>query len=519
LTDENRKQLEKLAGMRAQARAGGGEERREKERSKGKLSARERIEQVLDPGTFEEVHTFAQTLCTEFDLADKRYLGDGLITGFGRIEGRQVAVLAHDVTVLGGSGTCTHLRKWCKLVDAAAKIGVPVIQLNDSGGGRVQEGLHYLSYSGSIFYSNTQASGVVPQITAILGRNAGHGVYGAALTDFIFMVEDIGEMYITGPAVIKAVTSEDISYPDLGGARVHTQLTGVADLRLPTEPECFQRIRELLGYLPQNWRETPPKVEYLDDPRRADSELNDILPSSPRQMYDMKKIIRCIVDDGIFFEIKPEFARNIIVGFARFGGRSVGIIANQPYHLGGCLTVQSSVKSSRFVRFCDSFNIPMLFLVDTPGYLPGVDQEHAGIIAHGAKLLYAVCESTVPKISVVIRKAYGGGNLAMGGHKEHGLDLVYSWPTGEFAIMGAEQAAALLYRKEVEKAEDKEAFLGEKIREYREQFANPYYHASSMNIDDVIAPAETRWKIIHGFNLLESKSEQKNPRKHGNMPL
>ncbi|MCF8024507.1 MAG: acyl-CoA carboxylase subunit beta [Desulfobacteraceae bacterium] len=505
--------------MRERAKAGGGMERREKEKQKGKLSAPERIEQLLDQGSFEEVYTFARTLCTEFDLAEKRYLGDGLITGFGQIDGRQVAVLAHDVTVLGGSGTCTHLRKWCQLVDAATKMGVPIIQLNESGGGRVQEGLHYLSYSGSIFYSNTKASGVVPQVTAILGRNAGHGVYGAALTDFTFMVEDLGEMYITGPSVIKAVTSQDITSPELGGAKVHNKTTGVADLRVPTEQECFQHIRKLLSYLPSNWRENPPKWRCQDDPRRADQELNDILPASDRKMYDMKKIIQSIADDRVFFEIKPEFAKNIIVGFARFGGRSVGVVANQPYHLGGCLTVKSSIKSSRFVRFCDSFNIPLLFLVDTPGYLPGVDQEHAGIISHGAKLLYAVCESTVPKISVVIRKAYGGGNLAMGGHKEHGVDLVYSWPTGEFAIMGAEQAAALLYRKELKQVPDPQIFLEEKIQEYREQFANPYYHAESMNIDDVIAPTETRWKIIHGFNLLENKDEQETPRKHGNMPL
>jgi acetyl-CoA carboxylase carboxyltransferase component len=519
LRKDSREKLEKLNRMRELARAGGGDARQEREKAKGKLSARERIHLLLDPGSFEEVYSFAQTLSTDFGLVEKRYLGDGLVTGFGTIEGRRVAVLAHDVTVLGGSGTCTHLRKWCELVDTAAKVGIPVIQLNDSGGGRVQEGFRYLSYSGSIFFSNTQASGIVPQITAILGRNAGHGVYGAALTDFIFMVEGIGEMYITGPVVIKAVTSEDIAYEALGGAKVHTQTTGVADLRVPTEESCMQRIRSLLSYLPQNWKERPPEIACTDDPHRAESELNDILPSSHRQVYDMKRIIRLISDHREFFEIKPEFARNIIVGFARFGGRSVGIVANQPYHLGGCLTVQSSVKSSRFVRFCDAFNIPLLFLVDTPGYLPGVDQEHSGIIAHGAKLLYAVCESTVPKISVVVRKAYGGGNMAMGGHKEHGMDLVYAWPTGEFAIMGAEQAAALLYRKELDEASDPDALLQQKVEEYRERFANPYYYASSMNIEDVIAPGETRWKIISGFKLLEGKDVPRNPRKHGNMPV
>lgn len=511
--------LAELDCMRRQAFAGGGEERRAKETAKGKLTGRERIDTLLDPGTFEEVYPLARTLSDDFGLAEKKYLGDGIITGFGAVNGRKVAVLAHDVTVLGGSGTCTHLRKWCQLVDIAAKIGIPVIQLNDSGGGRVQEGFRFLSYSGSIFYSNTQASGVVPQITAILGRNAGHGVYGAALTDFIFMVEGLGEMYITGPAVIKAVTSEDITYEKLGGAKVHTRKTGVADLSTSSEEECIQKIRTLLSYLPQNWRELPPKKDCTDDPRRADEALNHILPDTPRKMYDMKRIIKYIVDDGEFFEIKPDYAKNIIVGFARFGGRSVGVIANQPFHLGGCLTVESSKKSARFVRFCDAFNIPMLFLVDTPGYLPGVDQEHNGIIAHGAKLLYAVCESTVPKISIVVRKAYGGGNMAMGGHKEHGMDLVYSWPTGEFAIMGAEQAAALLYRRELADAEDPKAFLEMKVDEYREQFSNPYYYGASMNIEDVIAPMETRWKIIQGFNLLEGKIEHKNQRKHGNIPL
>ena len=519
MSEESSRKLDQLSHMRRQAELGGGADKQEKERVKGKLSARERIDLLLDAHSFEEIYRFAQTLGTDFGLEDKRFLGDGIITGFGAIHGRKVCVLAHDVTVLGGSGACTHLRKWCEIIDLAAKSGVPIIQLNDSGGGRVQEGFRYLSFSGSVFYSNTQASGVVPQITAILGRNAGHGVYGAALTDFIFMVEDLGEMYITGPAVIKAVTSEEVSYEDLGGSKVHTRLTGIADLRVPSEAECMERIRTLLGFLPQNWKELPPKTACSDDPKRADLLLNDIVPDNPRKLYDMKSIIHLIVDQGSFFEIKAEYARNIITGFARFDGRSVGIIANQPYHLGGCLTVDSSVKSARFVRFCNAFNIPMLFLVDTPGYLPGVGQEHSGIIKHGAKLLYAVCESTVPKISIVTRKAYGGGNMAMGGHKEHGMDLVYSWPTGEFAIMGAEQAVALLYRREIETAEDPERFLKAKVAEYSERFANPYYYASSMNIDDVIAPTETRWKIINGFELLEHKEEQKNPRKQGNIPL
>lgn len=519
MNSEYRKKLQELKHMKNRAWLGGGKENRERHRAKGKLLARERIDLLLDKDSFEEVYTFAQTLCTDFGGENKRYLGDGLITGFGTIDRRKVCVVATDATVLGGSGTCTHLRKWCKIIDTAAKIGVPIIQLNDSSGGRVQEGARYFSFSGSVFYSHTQASGVVPQLTAILGRNAGHGVYGAALTDFVFMADDIGEMYITGPAIIKEVTSEEISHSDLGGAKIHCQKTGVADLRLSGEVECIEQLKRLLSFLPQNWKESPPKRECTDDPKRADPLLNEIVPIDSRKVYDMKKIIHLLVDDRDFFEIKPEFATNIITGFARFGGRSVGIIASQPNRLGGCLTVESSVKSSRFVRFCNAFNIPMLFLVDVPGYLPGVVQEHSGIIKHGAKLLYAVCESTVPKISIVTRKAYGGGLMAMCGHKEHGVDLVYSWPTGEFAIMGAEQAVALLFRKEVEEAEDPQAFLETKAKEYREKFANPYYHASFMNIDDVIAPNDTRWKIINGFAFLEGKDEQRKPCRNGNIPL
>jgi methylmalonyl-CoA decarboxylase subunit alpha len=511
--------LQELDEMRRRASAGGGKDKQEEEHAKGKLLARERVELLLDPGTFEEVHPFAQTLCTDFGMENKRYLGDGMITGLGKIDGRKVCVAANDVTVLGGSGSSTHLRKWVKIVDFAAKMGIPLVQLNDSGGGRVQEGPRYMSFAGSVFNSHTQASGVVPQITAILGRNAGHGVYGAALTDFVFMVDDIGEMYITGPTILKAVTSEEITFRELGGAKVHTQVTGIADLRVPSEAECMKQIRQLISFLPQNWKEKPLQKECKDDVKRGDPLLNEIVPVDPSKTYDMRRIIRLIVDDGDFFEIKPEFAKNIITGFGRFAGKSAGIIANQPYHLAGCLTVDSSDKSSRFVRFCNAFNIPMVFLVDTPGYLPGVKEEHAGIIRHGAKLLFAVCEATVPKISVVIRKAYGGGNTAMGAHFEHGMDLVYSWPTGEFAIMGAEQAAALLYRRELAQVQDRDSFFKTKIREYREKFANPYYYASYMNLNDVIKPTETRWRIINGLDFLEGKEEHRVERRNGNIPL
>jgi propionyl-CoA carboxylase beta chain len=511
--------LEELDKMRREASAGGGEEKKQKERAKGKLSARERIDLLLDPGTFEEVYPFAQTLCTDFGMESKRYLGDGIITGLGRIDGRKVCVLAHDVTVLGGSGGCTHNRKWCEIIDFAARMGTPLVQLNESGGGRVQEGHNFFTYSGSVFYSHTQASGVVPQITAMLGRNTGHGVYGAALTDFIFMVEDLGEMYITGPAIIKAVTSKEFSFKELGGVKVHMQISGVADVCVPSETECMNQIRRLLSFIPQNWKEKPPKKENKDEHKRGDLLLNEIVPTDPRKVYDMRKVIRLLVDVGDFFEIKPEFGKNIITAFARFGGKSVGIIASQPLHLGGCLTVDSSDKSARFVRFCNAFNIPMLFLVDTPGYLPGIEQEHAGIIRHGAKLLYAVCEGSGPKIAVIIRKAIGGAHTAMGAHFEHGMDLVYSWPTGQFGIMGAEQAAALLYRTEVKQLEDPESFLEAKIKEYREKFSNPYYYARYMNITDVIAPTETRCRIINGFSFLEGKEERKVERRNGNIPL
>jgi len=511
--------LEELIRMRKEAASGGGEDKKEKEHARGKLSARERIHLLFDEGTFEEVYPFAQSLCTDFGMENKRYLGDGIITGFGRINGRKVCAAATDATVLGGSGASTHIRKWCEIIDFAARMGIPLIQLSDSSGGRVQEGPRFLSFSGSIFYSHTQASGVVPQITAILGRNAGHGVYGAALTDFVLILEDIGEMYITGPTVLKAVTSEEISFKDLGGAQVHTQVTGVADLRVPTEAECMKQIRRLISFIPQNWKERPPQISCEDDSKRVDPLLNEIVPVNPRRLYDMRKIIKILVDNGDFLEIKPEFAKNIITGFGRFAGESVGIIANQPLHLAGCLTVDSSDKSARFVRFCNAFNIPLLFLIDTPGYLPGVAQEHAGIIRHGAKLLYAVCEATVPKISIVIRKSYGGGNAAMGAHFEHGMDLVYSWPTGEFAIMGAEQAVALLYRKEIDQTQDPESFLKNKIIEYRERFSNPYYYASYMNINDVITPTESRWRIINGFNFLQGKEQHKIDRRNGNIPL
>jgi acetyl-CoA carboxylase carboxyltransferase component len=511
--------LRKLKERRAQAYAAAGEEKIAEAHRKGLLTARERVEALLDPGTFCEQYLFAETISRDFGLDRRRYPGDGAVVGFGEIDKRRVFVTANDSLIMGGSGASSHIRKLAQTIDQAVRMGCPFIQLNDSSGGRIQEGTDKTSYAGSVFYSHTQASGIVPQITAIIGRCAGYAVYGAALTDLVFIVDGLGEMFITGPAVIREITGEEISFVDLGGARVCTQVNGAADFLVANERDCFEQIRRLLSFLPSSYRETPPDRATNDLVDRQVSELEDIVPSNPLRAYDMRKVVRKILDDEDFMEVKPDFAKNIITGFGRMGGQSIGVIANQPMSLGGSLTVDSSDKSARFLRFCDAFNIPLLFLVDTPGYLPGVQQEHTGIIRHGAKLLYAFCESTVPKVTVVIRKAYGGGHWAMGGHKSHGTDIIFAWPTAEFAIMGAEQAAKLLYSRELKEAADPEVLLKEKIREYRELFANPYRQAQTMCIDDVIEPGETRLKVIQAFRALKGKREEKLPRRHGNIPL
>jgi len=511
--------IQKLRERRTQAYSAAGAEKIAEARQKGLMTARERVEALLDPGTFHEQYLFAETISREFGLDRKRYPGDGAIVGFGEIDQRRVFVTANDSLVMGGSGASSHIRKLSQTIDQAVKMGSPFIQLNDSSGGRIQEGTDKTSYAGSVFYSHTQASGIIPQITAIMGRCAGYAVYGAALTDFVFIVDGLGEMFITGPAVIREITGEEISFADLGGAKVCTQVNGAADFRVANERECFQQIRRLLSFFPSNYKELPPDRPTDDPVDRSASELEDIVPSNPWKAYDIKKVIRKILDGEDFMEVKPDFAKSIVVGFGRVGGQSIGVIANQPMFLGGSLTVDSSDKSARFLRFCDAFNIPLLFLVDNPGYLPGVQQEHTGIIRHGAKLLYAFCESTVPKVAVVIRKAYGGGHWAMGGHKSHGTDIIFAWPTAEFAIMGAEQAAKLLYSRELKTATDPTALLQEKIREYRDLFANPYRQAQTMCIDDVIEPGETRLKVIQAFRALKSKHEEKLPRKHGNIPL
>ena len=511
--------IQKLRERRAQAQVAAGEEKIAEVHKKGLLTARERIEALLDPGTFCEQYPFAETIGRDFGLDRKRFPGDGAIVGWGNIDKQRVYVTANDGLVMGGSGSSSHIRKMALTIDQAVKSGSPLIQLNDSSGGRIQEGADKTSFALSVFYSNTQASGVVPQITAILGRCAGYAVYGAALTDFVFIVEGQGEMFITGPAIIREITGEEITFDKLGGARVCTQVNGAADFLVASEQECFQQIRKLLSYFPPNYRELPPDRPNGDPEDRPVPELEELVPSNPQRAYDIRRVIKKIVDDGDFMEAKADFAKNMITGFARLGGMSIGIVANQPMFLGGSLNVDSSDKSSRFIRFCDAFNIPLLFLVDTPGYLPGVQQEHAGIIRHGAKLLYAFCESTVPKVALTLRKAYGGGHWAMGGHNCHGTDIAYAWPTAEFAIMGAEQAAKLLYSRELKAAADPADLLKEKIREYRDLFANPYRLAQTMCIDDVIEPGETRVRVIRAFRSLKGKREEKPPRRHGNIPL
>jgi acetyl-CoA carboxylase carboxyltransferase component len=513
------KHLKKLRQMREKAVLGGGKEQIEKQHAQGKYTARERLEKLLDPGSFHETGMMAETICTDFGLDKKRFLGDALVSGYGKINGRRVSLFASDATVMGGSGQSSHIRKIVEAIDNAGKFGIPLIQLYDSSGGRVQEGHGQIAFSGSNFQSHTEVSGVVPQISAILGRCAGFAVYASALTDFVIMVDPIGEMYITGPRIIKEVTGEEISLADLGGAKVHAQITGCADFRVKSEEECFELIKRLLSYIPSNCQEQPPVVDSRDDPERMDEELGKIVPPDPKKSYSIHKVILRLVDNGEFLEVKREFARNIVTGFARMNGKPVGIVANQPTVYAGSLSVDSSDKSARFIRFCDAFNIPIITLIDTPGYLPGVKQEHMGIIRHGAKLLYAFCEATVPKISVVIRKGYGGGLFALGGHKMHETDMVMAWPNAEFAVMGAEEAVELLYRRELSNAKDRQELKKRLVDEYREKFANPYYVASRMVIHDVIEPRETRKKIIAGIEYSFGKKAPRLWKKHGNIPL
>lgn len=496
----------------------GGKDKIEERHAKGKLTARERILQLLDENTFCEIDAFIEHRCSDFGMEKNKIAGEGVVTGYGKINGRQVCVYAQDFTVIGGSLGQMHAAKICKVQDMAIKLGCPCIGINDSGGARIQEGIDSLKGYGDIFYRNVQASGVIPQICVIMGPCAGGAVYSPALMDFIFMTDKTANMFITGPQVVKAVTGEQVSAEELGGALVHSKTSGVASLMFPDEISTLEGVKKLLSYIPQNNLEDVPLENTNDDPNRNDDELSNILPDSPNKPYDIKEIIKRVVDNGEFFELQPLFAKNIVICFARLDGKSVGIIANQPNEMAGVLDINAADKAARFIRFCDSFNIPLVTLVDTAGYLPGVGQEHNGVIRHGAKLLYAYSEATAPKITLIIRKSYGGAYIAMCS-KHLGADMVYAWPSAEIAVMGPDGAANIIFKKDIDKAEDPKKVRAEKIEEYKKEFANPYRAAVRGYVDDVIEPEYTRSYLINALHLLASKRETRMPRKHGNIPL
>ena len=516
--DASQEKINELIEKRACARVGGGEKAIEKQHAKGKYTARERIAQLLDEGSFEELDMFVTHRCTNFGQDKKHILGDGVVTGFGTIEGRLVYVFAQDFTVFGGSLSETMAQKICKVMDMAMKMGAPVIGLNDSGGARIQEGINALAGYSEIFQRNILASGVIPQISAILGPCAGGAVYSPALTDFTVMAKGISYMFLTGPTVVKTVTGEDVSQEELGGASVHSCKSGVTHFAAENGEEAIFIIRKLMSYIPQNNLEETPLVKCDDPIDRLEDSLNDIIPESAKQSYDMYDVIGAVVDNGEFLEVHRDFARNIIIGFARFNGQSVGIVANQPKVLAGVLDSNASRKAARFVRFCDAFNIPLVTLVDVPGFLPGTGQEYNGVILHGAKLLYAYGEATVPKVTVTLRKSYGGAHIVMSCKQLRG-DINYAWPTSEIAVMGAEGAVGVLYAKEMKEAEDPAKVRAEKEDEYRKLFANPYQAAKYGYIDDVIEPRNTRFRIIRALQMLATKKLSNPPKKHGNIPL
>lgn len=511
------KKIEELHRRLEEAHQGGGAKRIERQHAQKKLTARERVAYLLDEGSFEEMGALVTHRTTDFGMASQQYYGDGVVTGYGTIQGRLVYVYAQDFTVFGGSLSETHAEKICKVMDLAVRAGAPVIGLNDSGGARIQEGVRSLGGYADIFYRNVQASGVIPQLSAIMGPCAGGAVYSPAMTDFILMVEESSYMFVTGPNVVKTVTNENVTSEELGGAETHAVKSGVAHRTAANDVACLEDLKALLSYLPQNNREKAPGLPYtLSDEWR--DELGSIVPDSPNKPYDMHAVIEGIIDADSFYEIHRSYAENIITGFARLAGRSIGIIANQPLFLAGVLDSDSSRKAARFTRFCDSFNIPLLILVDVPGFLPGTDQEWSGIIMHGAKLLYALSEATVPRITVITRKAYGGAYDVMNS-KHIGADLNYAWPGAEIAVMGAKGASEIIFRKEISQAEDPEKALAEKEAEYAAKFANPYRAARRGFIDEVILPRETRRKLIRGFASLENKEVEPPKRKHGNIPL
>jgi len=509
--------LNQLREKIAEAQLGGGQARIDSQHKKGKLTARERLELLLDAGSFEEIGMLVTHRASEFGLEREKYLGDGVVTGYGTVNGRLVYVFSQDFTVFGGSLSETHAEKICKIMDLAMKNGAPVIGLNDSGGARIQEGVVSLGGYADIFYRNTLASGVVPQISAIMGPCAGGAVYSPAITDFILMVENTSYMFVTGPNVVKTVTHEEVSSEELGGASAHSTKSGVTHFSCANEVACIQQIKTLLSFMPQNCEEEAPREAYTPADERREV-LNSIIPSTPNQPYDIREVIEGIIDGGTFCEVHKNFAENIVVGFARLGGRSIGIVANQPAFLAGVLDIHSSTKAARFVRFCDSFNIPLLVLEDVPGFLPGTDQEWNAIITNGAKLLYAFCEATVPRITVITRKAYGGAYDVMNS-KHIGADLNYAWPTAEIAVMGAKGAAEIIFKNEISKAPDPAAKLKEKEQEYLEHFANPYRAAERGFVDEVIEPAQTRAKLMRGFDMLQNKAATLPRKKHGNIPL
>ena len=510
--------IEKLESLERLAELGGGAERLTKQRDQGKLTARERIERLFDPGTFEEVDKLVTHRCTDFAMEKNVIPGDGVVSGHGRIDGRVVYAFAQDFTVFGGSLSETNAAKIVKIMDMAVRNGAPIVGLNDSGGARIQEGVLSLGGYADIFLRNTLASGVVPQISAILGPCAGGAVYSPAITDFTIMVKGTSYMFVTGPDVIKTVTHEDVSKEDLGGAMTHNEKSGVAHFAVDDDDQCLGLIRELLSFMPANNLDDPPTRATDDLPDREDASLDSLIPPSPNQPYDMLDLIHTIADEGYFLEVHEHYAKNIVVGFARLGGRSVGIVANQPAHLAGTLDINASVKGARFVRFCDAFNIPLITFEDVPGFLPGTVQEYGGIIRHGAKLLYAFAEATVPKVTVITRKAYGGAYCVMAS-KHIRTDFNYAWPSAEIAVMGPEGAVNVLYKREIEKAGDPAAVRAQKVSEFREKFANPYVASERGFIDEVIMPRTTRRKLIQALGTLETKRDRNPPKKHGNIPL
>ncbi len=513
--DQRLAQLEKL---RREALLGGGQERIDAQHQKGKLTARERIELLVDPNSFEEFDAFVTHRSSDFGLENQKFLGDGVVTGCGKIHGRIVFIFSQDFTVFGGSLSEAHAEKIVKIMNAAMKTGAPVIGLNDSGGARIQEGVVSLGGYADIFLLNTLASGVIPQISLILGPCAGGAVYSPAITDFVLMTKGTSYMFVTGPNVVKTVTHEEVTSEELGGAEVHASKSGVAHFACENEADAIERVKKLMRYIPQNNIEDPPSVECTDSLDREDEALDRIIPANPNQPYDIKHVINLIADSGSFFEVHELFAQNIVVGFAHLGGHSIGIVANQPAVLAGCLDINSAVKGARFVRFCDAFNIPLLVFEDVPGFLPGTDQEHSGIIKEGAKLLYAFCEATVPKVTVITRKAYGGAYDVMNSKHVRG-DMNYAWPTAEIAVMGPKGAAEIIFKKEITSSKNPEAELQKKTEEYREKFANPFIAAGRGYVDDVIEPKTTRPRLIRAFEMLRTKKDSNHPKKHGNIPL